>query len=249
MENFDEFDQKASRAGKSTGEIISHAFEIYKNNFGWGVLTIILIAIISGILGTIASVSVGYDSTAVGELFQDAIKTGKFEVSDFTSAPGFVANQVISNILGLFLFPVYAGYIYISQKTNRGETINFFSDLLIGYRQNFVQYIIYALITGIISTIAFAMCVVPAIFILPLFLIGIPIILFENASAIDAITKSFNIAKDNYGTFLGTGILSVLIGIAGVFLCGIGLIFTMPFIFVAVYSTYTAFVGVPREVK
>jgi hypothetical protein len=33
-------------------------------------------------------------------------------------------------------------------------------------------------------------------------LLGYPILLFENASATDALSKSFNIAKENYGTFL-----------------------------------------------
>jgi hypothetical protein len=48
-------------------------------------------------------------------------------------------------------------------------------------------------------------------------LLGYPILLFENASATDAISKSFNIAKENYGTFLLTAIVGMLISVAGLF--------------------------------
>ena len=92
------------------------------------------------------------------------------------------------------------------------------------------------------------MCFIPGLFVLPFLLLGYPILLFENASFSEALSKSFSIAKDNYGTFLGTSILGLLISIMGVFLCGIGIIFTMSFFLVVMYSTYCAFLGRPRPI-
>ena len=60
-------------------------------------------------------------------------------------------------------------------------------------------------------------------------MLGVPLLLFENASFSEALTKSYNIAKENYGVFLGATILGMLISIAGVVLCGIGVLFTMYF--------------------
>jgi hypothetical protein len=42
--------------------------------------------------------------------------------------------------------------------------------------------------------ISAALCGIPFLFVYPLFLLGYPILLFENANAIDAI-RTFNIAK------------------------------------------------------
>ena len=88
----------------------------------------------------------------------------------------------------------------------------------------------------IIFGISAALCGIPFLFVYPLFLLGYPILLFENANAIDAISKTFNIAKENYGTFLGAGLLGGLISISGIVLCCIGIIATFPFIMIVMYS-------------
>ena len=111
-----------------------------------------------------------------------------------------------------------------------------------------MNILIYTVISNIILIIAVAMCVLPVFFVIPFLLLGYPVLLFENATFSEALSKSFSIAKDNYGTFLGTAILGFLISIAGVFLCGIGLVFTALFYLVVMYSTYCAFCGRPRPI-
>lgn len=151
-----------------------------------------------------------------------------------------------SSLFGVLLAPLYVGLIYIVNKFNTKNSIEF-SDLFIGYRQNFVNILIYSLISGIISSIALFLCVIPFFLVYPLLLLGYPILLFENASATEALGKSFNIAKENYGIFLGTTLLGLLISVAGIVLCGIGVIVTAPFIMVVMYSAYCAFLGKPRQ--
>ena len=124
-----------------------------------------------------------------------------------------------------------------------------FADLFIGYKQNFVNILVYGLISSILTSIAFMLCVIPGFFVLPFFLLGYPILLFENATFSEALSKSFAIAKENYGVFLGASLLGLLISIAGVFLCGIGLVATIPFYLVVMYSTYCAFCGRPRPIE
>ncbi len=152
-----------------------------------------------------------------------------------------------SSLFGLLLAPLYVGLIYMVNKYNTKNPVEF-SDLFIGYRQNFVNILIYSFLSGLISTVAAALCFFPVIFVYPFLLIGYPILLFENASATEALSKSFNIAKENYGVFLLTGFLGALISLAGVILCGIGIILTAPFMMVVMYSTYCAFLGKPRQI-
>jgi uncharacterized membrane protein len=147
---------------------------------------------------------------------------------------------MVSQTLGLVLAPLYVGVIYVANKYNFKQPVNF-SDLFIGYKQNFLNIVIYSLISSIIFTVTFMMCLLPGLLVMPFLMLGYPILLFENASFADALSKSFKIAKENYGTFLGVSLLSLLISISGILLCGIGIIATMPFFLVAMYSIYCAF--------
>ncbi|MGN7866381.1 beta-carotene 15,15'-monooxygenase [Chryseobacterium sp.] len=238
MSEFNEFDQQGSVPNRETGSIISHAFEMYKGVFGYGVVAMIIYMV----GGYLIQLVTGFNSTAMMEDMQSS--GGDF---NYWSAPGVPLYMTFSGLFGLLLSPLYVGLIYMVNKYNTKSPIEF-SDLFIGYRQNFVNILLYSFLSGLISAVAAMLCFFPLIFVYPLLLIGYPILLFENASATDAISKSFNIAKENYGTFLLTGILGMLISVAGVVLCGIGVILTAPFMMIVMYSTYCAFLGKPRQI-
>jgi hypothetical protein len=173
---------------------------------------------------------------------------GDYSNFSYWNAPGFSLYLSLSGLLGILLAPLYVGLIYIVNKYNTKIQIDF-ADLFIGYKQNFVNILIYSILSGIISSVAMALCFFPFIFVYPFLLLGYPILLFENASATEALGKSFNIAKENYGTFLGTTVLGGLISIAGIVLCGIGIILTAPFMMIVMYSAYCAFLGKPRQIE
>lgn len=238
MSEFNEFDQQGSVPNRETGSIISHAFEMYKGVLGYAVVAMIVYML----GGYIIQLIFGIDSASMVEEMRES--GGNF---NYWSTPGLPLYMGASSLFGLLLSPLYVGLIYIVNKYNTKNPVEF-SDLFIGYRQNFVNILIYSLLTWLISSVALALCVLPIFFVYPLLLIGYPVLLFENASATDALSKSFNIAKENYGTFLATGLLGVLISMAGIILCGIGIILTAPFIMIVMYSTYCAFVGKPRQI-
>jgi uncharacterized membrane protein len=181
-----------------------------------------------------------------GSLFNFRDLDGDY--SDYNwNKPGLSLYYSFSSILGILLSPLYVGLIYITNKFNTKVHIEF-SDLFIGYRQNLGHILLYSLITNIILWISFIMCIIPVFFVFPLFLIGYPILLFENLSAVDALSKTYNVAKENYGVFLGVTLLGALISIAGILLCCVGIIFTIPFIMIVMYSTYCAYLGKPRQI-
>lgn len=239
MSEFNEFDQQGSVPNRDTGSIISHAFEMYKGVFLYGIVAMIIYLVGGFIIQTLT----GFNSASMME----EMRTSGDYSFEYWNTPGVPMYVTFSGLFGLLLAPLYVGLIYIVNKFNTKSQIEF-SDLFIGYRQNFVNILIYSFLSGIISTIAMALCFFPVIFVYPFLLLGYPILLFENASAIDALGKSFNIAKENYGTFLLTGILGALISAAGIILCGIGIILTAPFIMIVMYSTYCAFLGKPRQI-
>lgn len=243
MSEFNEFDQKGSVPERDAGSIISHAFEMYK-----GVILYAIVTMIIYILGDYLLQSVtGYNSWRGFEDFRDFRSIEDYAEYQSWRRPGYSLYYSFSGIFGILLSPLYVGLIYITNKFNTKVTVEF-SDLFIGYRQNLGNILLYSLITTIVFGISAAMCGLPFFFVFPLFLLGYPILLFENASAIDAITKSFTIAKENYGTFLGASLLGLLISISGIILCCIGIIATIPFIMITMYSAYCAFLGTPRQI-
>ena len=238
MDTFEEFDQPLGPE-KSAGAIIAHAFEIYKGIFMYGIAAVLITSLISLVVQPIS----GFNSTDLMEEMKDNGNT----FPSLWQVPGFTLYAGLSGLVSLLLTPIYVGLIYIANKYNSQEKISF-SDLFIGFKQNFVNIIIYALISSVIIAISVALCVIPVFFVFPLLLLGYPILLFENATFSEALSKSFSIAKDNYGTFLGAAFLGFLISIAGAALCGIGIIFTFSFYLIVMYSTYCAFCGRPRPI-
>lgn len=243
MENFNEFDSTAKSPDREAGSIISHALEIFKNTFLYCFLAVVIYFLLSFLIQLLT----GFDSQVFVEEIRDKTEAGQsFGYSDIIAAPGFITYSGASFLVTLLLTPIFVSLIYVANKSNFKQRITV-SDIFFAYRQNFINIFIYALITQVAASILLLMYVLPAIFVMPFFFLGYPILIFEKASAFDAIKKSFNIVQNNYGTILLTGVLTFLISIAGLVLCCVGVYLTFPFAYIAAYSAYCAYCGAPRQ--
>lgn len=241
MSEFNEFDQQGSVPERNTGSIISHAFEMYKGVFLYALVTMIIYLIADFVIQSITGLNFYSNYSSFKDFDEDNYR------NILVDTPGSSLYYSFSGLLSILLSPLYVGLIYITNKFNTKASVEF-SDLFIGYRQNLGNILLYSLITNILLWVSVAMCVIPVLFVYPLFLLGYPILLFENANAMDAISKTYNIAKENYGVFLGTAFLGIIISAAGIILCCVGIIFTLPFIYIAMYSIYCAYLGKPLQI-
>ncbi len=242
MENFNEFDSPAVTPVKETGAIISHAFEIFKNTF----LYCLLAVVIYFLLGYLVQLLTGFNSSMLIEQIKES--GGDINYKEVVAAPGFAAYSGANFLVTLLLSPIFVSLIYVANKSNFKQPITV-GDIFFAYRQNFLNIVIYALITQIALTILFFMCFFPALLAAPFFFLGYPILIFEKASAFDALKKSFAVAQDNYGTILFTAFLAGLISISGLILCCVGVYLTIPFAYIAMYSTYCAYFGAPKQLS
>ena len=240
MENFNEFDSQAKAPAREAGSIISHALEIFKNTFLYCFLAVVIYFILSYSLQFLT----GFNSQLLVEQIKDS--NGNLDYNEILATPGFATFYGASFLVTLLLSPIFVSLIYVANKANFKQRISV-SDIFFAYRQNFINIVIYALITQVVGSILLIMCVLPAVFIMPFFFLGYPILIFEKASAFDALKKSFNIVQNNYGTILLTGVLTFLISIAGIVLCCVGIYLTFPFAYIAAYSAYCAYCGAPRQ--
>ncbi len=252
MENFSEFELQGTAPQRNFSDIISHAFNNYVKIIGWSILVTFLTFVASILISAITGPLVGYNSLETQAEMEELMKDGSFADGSFMTRmfeiPGYLESMLLSAVLSLLMYPIYAGYVYAMHRANTGQTVSL-GDFFIGFRQNTLQYIIFGLLMGIAVIIGFMLCVLPLFFIIPFFFLGIPFILFENANAIDALKKSFRTAGSNYGTILAVSFISLIITVAGVIFCGIGILVTAPFFYAAMYSVYCAYFGVPREIQ
>ncbi len=238
MENYGEVGQ-LKMPERNTSSVIGHAFEMFKGVFWYSLLAVIIYILGGWFLEMIS----GLDSQLI---YDEMMSSGEgFATADIFAIKGVKTYYAASGLFGILISPLFVGLIYLANKYNNGQPHSW-QDLFIGYRQNWINIMLYSLISSIIIGISFALCFLPGLFVAPLFLFGFPVLLFENANAIEAIQKSFAIAKENYATVLGIFLLGFLISIAGIIFCFIGILLTFPFIYVVMYSAYCAFVGKPR---
>ncbi|AIL43815.1 hypothetical protein HZP84_12755 [Elizabethkingia anophelis] len=242
MSEFEEFDSSAKQPQRDFGDILSHAFNLYKGIIGYAIVVTLLIMAVSYFLSFLTGgwsqmVSMsqnsgyGYNAEAYKEMY--------------TSGP-VLWWAGSSTLFFILVSPIIIGIIYMMHKKNSGQVLDF-SDLFIGFKQNTVNIMLYSLIYVIVATISTNLCYLPAVFIMPLFFLGYPILLFENAGAIEAISKSFNIVKENYGAFLLLNLVAFLLSGLGIIACCIGIIVSAFFYYATMYSAYVAYNGVPKQ--
>ena len=232
MSNYNFPNEQSSVPSKDFNSILSHAFSMYKGVFGYAIIGFLVYSLLNSILYSIAGVNIDDIN----------IDSGDYDVWNIH---GFSLYSSSSGILSILISPIYIGFIFIINKFNTNHRFQF-TDLFIGFRQNLGQILLFSLISSIILGISMALCFIPFLFVAPLFLLGYPILLFENATAIEAIKKSYKIAKENYSTFFLIGIVSTIISFSGFLLCCFGIIFTAFFLLAAMYSTYVAYCGRPK---
>ena len=230
--------QQNSVPEPSTSSIISHALEMYKGVLGYAIVAFLVYCGLSLALDTIMNFDLLF---ALSSLESDRENW----LTNMINAPGFLGYALVSNLLSVLISPLYVGLLFSISKYNSSQKIDL-SDLFIGYKQNLGNILLFSLIAHVSLSIASSFCVIPVFFVAPFLLVGFPILLFENTTAVEALKKSFDLAKDHYGIFLGVTFIGILLSFIGVFLCFIGIIITAFFYVAVMYSTFVAYFGKPR---
>lgn len=115
----------------------------------------------------------------------------------------------------------YSGLLGIAdgQQTEIGS---FFKPRYIG------PMVLLSLITGILTSIGFVLCVLPGLVVVLFTYFAQPALLDRNLSPIDAIKTSIDIVKGHFGEVILVWLVSLVIVFAGALLCGLGLLVAAP---------------------
>jgi uncharacterized membrane protein len=151
---------------------------------------------------------------------------------------GIVLHLVSLVAFGLLTGPAICGIVWITLKHCRGEEV-LFGDLFRGYEifgASFLAGIVFSLMVGA----GLIFCIVPGLILGALFCFVFPFMLDRGLSFPDAMKASLELGKGRHD-LLDRGfffLLALLAGLSGIVLCGVGLLFTWPFMWAAIAVAY-----------
>ncbi len=226
------------------GTVFNNAFENYKKialNAGLAILLVtILIVMLFGFL------AVGIIGLAVST---DSLAQFKVENMSMLWLAGYMFTLVILTAL---VSPLNAGLIKMAQSAFKGE--NFSVGTIFHYYQTvyFKELVMAALVIALFSTsfsvglqwVGFPLLgMLMSFFVSTLTFLSIPLIIFGNLTAMEAIEGSIIVVSKQFFILLALLIVSTIFMLVGIFGFCIGLFFTLPFIYAMHYSIYSEILG------
>lgn len=231
------------------GNVFNHAFENYKKIALYAGLMIFVFFVIVGLfIGGIVIFTFG-----VSVLNQKMLEN--LRVENFTGM--HMAIYLITGVLfNCLLAPFFAGLIKMAHSAEKDE--EFHVSTVFQYYKNpyFQELVIATFLITIFSTGLSEMLklvgveIVGALFsaVLGFFtFLTVPLIIFGDLKAIDAIKSSMIIVSKQPLVLLGLLIVSGIASLVGFIGCCIGIFFTIPFMYSMYYAIYTSIVGIDSE--
>jgi uncharacterized membrane protein len=160
--------------------------------------------------------------------------------------PGFVPQLLMGffTVVGVFIGTAFfmAGFNIMALKALRGETPTI-GDLFGGFSRNPGGILAAALLIGLMVGIGSNLCYLPGIILGGLSMLSLPLIVDRGLGPIEAIKESFSLMSKNIVMASVIYFLASLASGLGFLLCCIGLLVTMPLLYVTqavIYEDLTA---------
>ncbi len=176
-------------------------------------------------------------------LFGMSSATGSGEAALGMMFAGIFAQMIGSFVTNAITYTLWAGIIIFTLKLLRGEAARF-EDLFAGFK-NFGAYFLAGILYALATMLGLLACLIGSLFIAALLMFMVPLIYDRNLSAVDAFKESIEMLKGQWamaGLYL---FVSALFAFVGFFACCIGIIVTMPIMYIAQALAYHKFVGSP----
>lgn len=157
-----------------------------------------------------------------------------FKKNPLTHVIATVLVVVISGIgFGLLTGPMLVGYMRMIKTEDEGGTAEI-ADVFKGF-DNFVPSLLAVLVSSIIVSIGFFLCILPGLLIMAMVPTAAYLVATGESDGINAIKRAWEAVKANLvGAFLCMLVLGI-IGNIGFILCLVGALVTLPIAFIGSY--------------
>jgi hypothetical protein len=231
------------------GTVFEHAFENYKKIALYAGLMLLVFFVVLSILFMIGMISY------VGMENMEDFSKKLTQFSELKEKPSDIVLQINAGMILLsgLLNPFMAGFFKMADCAEKGEEFHV-STMFTYYKSPYFANIFIAIFTitlvnmGLSTLLELAgLNIIGTLISLTLsfvtFLV-VPLIVFGQLNAIEAIKSSIIIVSKQPLVLLGLIIVAIITAAIGIFAFCIGILFTMPFIYSMNYAIYSSIIGI-----
>jgi hypothetical protein len=148
-------------------------------------------------------------------------------------------------VLGAFIFALKAGFYNVIKKIDEGKEVNAKDHFVFFKAEYLKKTFVISLMTMGISILAMILCYLPIIYVMvPLSLTSIIFAFNTHFSPSNVIKAAFSLGNKKWLMIFGLLFISGLLAeMVGLLLCGIGIFFTMSFVYLPIYIVYKQVIG------
>jgi hypothetical protein len=138
--------------------------------------------------------------------------------------------------------PLLGGLNWYYLKLIRGQKADL-NDAFAGFTLAFVPLMLAGLVTSILESIGFFLCILPGIYLIVAWVMTFTLVLDKRLQFWDAMEVSRKVVSKHWWSFFGFFLLWCLINLGGLLLCGVGVFITCPWTSIAVVYAYEDIFG------
>ncbi|MCK9254165.1 MAG: hypothetical protein GX793_08190 [Bacteroidales bacterium] len=147
----------------------------------------------------------------------------------------------VGNILSLLQAPLIAGFLLVANDVIKGDNPKFV-DFFNGFKF-FFPLLLLNIISGIFILLGMVLLIIPGLYLAVSYSFANMFIIFFNYDFWTAMELSRKIITKNWWAIFGFFIVILLINLAGILACGIGVLFTLPATTCMMYIAFEDIVG------
>jgi hypothetical protein len=211
------------------GNCLTRSWELVKKNLGPVVgITLLVMVIVVGVNQLLGLLT--------GPATQDMIVHRRL-------AAGPILIICAVSVLGTPIYTVLIGGLYrYYLKLIRGEAAGI-ADAFSGFGPAIGQLALFGLVSGLLSLIAFCLCVLPSIYVSVAWTFSIPLIMDRGMGFWDAMELSRKVVTKHWFLVFAFLLVVGLVACCGVIACCVGLVVTIPIGWVALMYAYEDIFG------
>jgi hypothetical protein len=206
------------------GGCIARSWDLIKQNF-WPVIGVsLLVMVISGVLNQVIGLASG--PAVRGMLLQRRVDPGGISIVLGTSVLGSPIYTLL--MAGLFKY-------YLKLIRAEGPTL---SDAFAGFSPIAGQLILLGLVSGLLNTLGFLLCVIPGIYLSTSWIFALPLVIDRRLPFWDAMELSRKVVAKHWFLVFAFLLVMGLLAACGVIACCVGIFVTMPIASLALMYAY-----------
>jgi hypothetical protein len=152
---------------------------------------------------------------------------------------GLACLPLIGWILGFVLF---GGLYLVFIRRIRGEAVQV-GDIFAGFNIAFANLVLAGLVTWLLTTIGFVLCILPGIYLCVGYVFALPLVIDKKMEFWPAMEVSRQVVQRHWWSMFGLVIVLALLVVAGFIACLIGAIVTIPVAIAALMYVYEDLFG------